>query len=709
MHDGPLARLARFCHRRRRLVLLTWVVGAAAVIVVGFGFKAPADDDFTGGATESARAQDLIKNHFPQEKGDTVTLAIRADGDVEAVRPRVEKVIGTLAHAPHVVSVSSPYQAPGQISGDRRTAFAPVQLDAVAAKVPISDITKMIADVRAASGDGMTLALGGAPVTAAETPAGGPTEGIGLLAAVIVLLIAFGSLLAMGLPIVTALFGIGTGLAAIGLLGHLLPAPGFGSIVAGLIGLGVGVDYALFIVTRYRESLAEGDDPEDATVHALATAGRSVMFAGLTVVVALLGLFVMQQRLLNAVAVAASVTVLMTMITAITLLPALLGFTGRRIDRFRLPLLGRGTGRPLSERWAGVIQRRPWTGVLVSAVVLLGLAVPALSMRLSFPDASVQAHSTSGYTAHHLLAGGFGSGYDAPLIVVARPPADAARVAGAVAHTPGIVSVTPVRTSRDGTAAMFVAYPRSGAQDAATPALVHRLRDTVIPGAAGRSSVYVGGPNAGAIDFSDAVTSRLPWLIAVVVGLSLLLLLVLVRSVAIAIKAAVMNLLSIAAAYGVLTAVVQWGWLGHALGFPAHMPVTAWVPLFMFPILFGLSTDYEVFLISRIREEYDQGAGTRPAVTRGLARTARVITAAAAIMVCVFSSTLLGGDVQVKQIGLGLGVAVLIDATIVRMVLVPAVMELLGSVNWWLPAWLDRLLPGAEPRRTEQRVPVPVE
>jgi uncharacterized membrane protein YdfJ with MMPL/SSD domain len=710
MYDGPLARLARFCYRRRRLVLAAWTAGAAIVIAVGFGFAAPADNDFSGGKAESSKAQNLIKEHFPAQNGDTLTLAIRADGGVDAVRPRVEKVLGDLARAPHVTSVSSPYQAPGQVSPDRRTAFAPIQLDEISDDMPVKDVTAMVSDVRSASGDGLTLALGGSAVMIAETPGGGPTEGIGLLAAVIVLLIAFGSVLAMGLPIVTAIFGIGTGLAGISLLGHVLPAPGFTPIVAGLIGLGVGVDYALFIVTRYREALSEdGADPEQATVVAIATAGRSVLFAGTTVVVALMGLFVMGQRLLNAVAVAASLTVLMTMVTAVTLLPALLGFTGRRIDRFGLRFLTRRrAGRPLSERWAGVIQRRPVLALVTSAVALLALAVPALSMRLSFTDSSTQPHDTSAYASHRILADGFGPGYDAPFVFVARPPGDVRPVADAVRATPGVASVTPVRTSRDGTTAMFVAYPGTGLQDAATPKLVHRLRTAMAERHdAGGPRVYVGGPNAAAIDFADAVISRLPLLIAVVVGLSLILLLVLVRSVAIAVKAALMNLLSIGAAYGVLTAVVQWGWLGRQLGFPTGMPVTAWVPLFMFPILFGLSMDYEVFLISRVREEYDAGLATRKAVIRGLARTARVITAAAAIMVCVFLSVLLGADIAVKQMGLGLGVAVLIDATVVRMVLVPAVMELLGNVNWWLPGWLARLLPTAEPVPAAPPVPAP--
>src|SRR3569833_3566647 len=672
--------------------------GAAAGMVGGFGFAAPADNGFGGGETESAQAQDLIKTHFPRQNGDTLTLAVHADGGVAAVRPRVERVIGELAHGQHVTSVTSPYEGRGQISPDGRTAFAPIQLDSISDEMPKAGVLKMISQAHDASGNGLTLVLGGTAVTAAETPGGGPTEGIGLLAAVIVLLIAFGSLLAMGLPIITAVFGIGTGLAGIALLGHVLPAPSFGPIVAGLIGLGVGVDYALFIVTRFREALDGGADPEEATGTAIATAGRSVVFAGLTVVVALLGLFVMQQRLLSAVAVAASLTVLMTMIAAVTRLPAMLGCTGRRIDRFREPLLGRRTGRPpLSERWAGVIQRRPLVAGTAATLLLLLLAAPALSMRLIFTDSSTQPHDSSSYAAHRILADGFGPGYAAPLVVVSRSPGAASAVAAAVARTPGVASVTPVRTSQDGAAALFVAYPRTGMQDPATPRLAHRLRDTVVPRAAGDTRVLIGGPNAGTIDFSDSVRSRLPWLSVVVVGLSLLLLLALVRSVAIAVKAAVMNLLSIVAAYGVLTAVVQWGWLGHQLGFPTGMPVTPWVPLFMFPILFGLSTDYEVFLISRIREEYDLGAETRVAVTRGLARTARVITAAAAIMVCVFLSVLLVGQIEVKQVGLGLGVAVLIDAAVVRMVLVPAVMELLGKVNWWLPGWLARILPATAP------------
>jgi uncharacterized membrane protein YdfJ with MMPL/SSD domain len=700
--EGRLAALGRFCYRRRRLVVPLWIVGTIVVIFVGFRYAAAADNDFSGGASDSGHAQAILDRHFPSQRGDSLTLAVHADAGVRdaSVRPRVQAMLARVAADPDLAIAGSPYDVPGQISPDGRTAFATVQSGHT--QIPAATAKDLIDAARAASGNGVTFGFDGPAVLSVEVPYGGATEGLGVLAAMLVLLVSFGSLLAMGLPLVTGLVGIGTGLAIIELLGHLLPAPAFSPIVATLIGLGVGVDYALFIVTRYRESLHDGADPQQATATAIATAGRSVLFAGSTVVIAMMGLFVMRQQLLNATAVAASVTVLITMITAVTLLPALLGFTGRNIDRLRLPYLGRtATRSPLAERWARAIQRRPVLGLVAGALVMVTLAIPALSMRLSFEDSSTAPHSTMAYSAHRILAQGFGAGYDAPLVVVAdiAPGTPGlGPVADAVRATAGVASVTPPRTSPDGDAQVFVAFPNTGTQDAATPALVHHLRDTVIPGAvAGTDTrVYIGGPNAGTIDFADAVSGRLPWLIAVVVGLSLIVLLVLVRSVLIAVKAAVMTLLSTMAAYGVLTAVVQWGWLGHPLGFPEAMPITTWVPLFIFPILFGLSTDYEVFLISRIREEYDAGASTREAVARGLSHTARVITAAAAIMVLVFSTVLLGGDIAVKQFGLGLAIAVLLDATLVRMVLVPALMELLGAANWWLPRWLARVLPAAE-------------
>ncbi|RFS85689.1 MMPL family transporter [Actinomadura spongiicola] len=697
-----LPLLARFCYRRRRLTVAAWIAGTVAVMVLGFGFAAEPLNDFSGGDSGSAKATDLLEEHFADQSGDSITLAVQADAGVRSaeVRPRVERTIERFADTPHVASVSSPYEIPGQISPDGKTAFATGNLDVPSEDMSKEDVNALLDDVRSDTGP-VEIQLGGTAVDAAETPGGGPSEAIGVLAAIVILLVAFGSVLAMGLPILTALFGIGSGLALIMLLGHPLPAPSFSPIVAALIGLGVGIDYALFIVTRFREELHDGNDPEEATVTAVATAGRAVLFAGTTVVIALMGLFVMQQSLLNAVAVAAAVTVLMTMLGAVTLLPALLGFAGRSIDRLRVPGFGRTRGRPLAERWARVVQAHPIVAGLAAVVVLLVLAVPALSMRLSLPDSSTQPHDHSGYRASQIMAEGFGPGTAAPLILVTEggTGADQGRLAASVRDTPGVAAVQPPRTSGDGAASILVAFPTTGAQDEATPELVHTLRDDVIPRVMDGTGAqtYVGGQNAASIDFADEVSTRLPWLIAVVVGLSLLLLVALVRSVTVALQAAVMNLLSIAAAYGVLTAVVQWGWAGNLLGFPTDMPVTTWVPLMMFPILFGLSMDYEVFLVSRIRENYETGVPTREAVALGLSRTARVITAAAAIMVMVFLSVLLGADVAVKQMGLGMGVAILIDATIVRLVLVPALMELFGEANWWLPRPLARILPS---RRT---------
>ncbi|GAA1849837.1 MMPL family transporter [Actinomadura bangladeshensis] len=703
---GALARLARFCHRRRRLVLLAWIAGVLAVAFTGFTYGAAPDNDFSGGDSGSAKAQALIEEHFPERQGDTLTLAIKAEKGIDdpAARRRIEKTIAALADSPVTGPVVSPYQDQNLVTKDRRIARTTIPLSD--ADVEKADVKPLVDTVKDASGDGVVLGLGGYMAEKAETPPQGPAESVGILAAAVILFIAFGSLVAMGLPIVTALLAIAGGLALTKLVGHLAPAPDFTLIFGAMIGLGVGIDYALFIVTRYKDDLRGGADPESAAVGAVTTAGRAVLFAGTTVVIALMGLLVMGQRLMTGVAIATSITVLITMIAAVTLLPAFLGFTGHRINSLRLPRRtsrrDRSAGAPagerrtLAERWAGVVQRRPLVSAVLAGASLLVLAVPMLSMRLSQPDASVQPHDRSSYISHEILAEGFGPGYGAPLIFAAEVgagDADLRPVVDAVGGTEGIAQVTPPRVSADGRAATFMAFPTTGFQDEATADLVHKLRDDVLPGAPGGADVLIGGPNAGTIDAADDLGSRLPLMIGAVIAMSMVLLIVLVRSVTIALQAAVVNLLSIAAAYGVVVAVVQWGWLGTALGFPATMPVTTWVPMMMFPVLFGLSMDYQVFLISRVREEYERTGDTRAAVARGLARTAKVITAAAAIMIAVFTTSLLGPDIAVKQGGLGMAVAVLIDATIVRMILVPAVMELCGKANWWLPGRSTKAVP----------------
>ena len=723
---GRLGALGGACFRHRWLTLVAWVIGVACLITLWTRFGAPAQDNFTG----NDPGQTLLNQHFHRQSGDTLTLAIRSAAPVTApaTRARITSALAPFARAPQVTGVTSPYAGHGQISADGHIAFATIQFSVPGANISNREALALMNEAKAASGPGLHFYLGGDVVDQAETPYGGASDGIGILAAAIVLLIAFGSLIAMGLPVLTAVLGIGAGLSLIALLGHIFPAPSFSPIVASMIGLGVGVDYALFILTRFREALRAGQPPAGATVTAMRTAGRTVLIAGSTVIIGMLGLLVLRQSLLTGVAIAAAATVAMVLLGSLTLLPALLGFTGTRLarpSRFRLPRwLGGRSARPpgqparpaAAERWAMLIQRRPALFAAASTALILVLAAPLLSLKLSMPDESSQARGTMGYASYATMARGFGPGFDAPLIVAAALPSastSTARLAHAISATPGIVHVSPVQVSRDGQAAMMIAYPATGEQDAATNALVNQVREHVIPRATAGTGIraYLTGPNAGNVAFANLVGQRLPWLIGIVVGLSMVLLTVMFRSVTVAVKAAVMNLLSISAAYGVLVAIAQYGWLGHVFGFPEKMPVTTWVPMFLFVILFGLSMDYEVFLLSRIKEGYDATGDNAASVASGLARTARVITAAAAIMIVVFLSFVFGADVSVKQVGLGLAVAVLIDATVIRMVLVPSVMELLGQANWWLPRPLARVLPrtplSAEEPPAEVRAPVP--
>ncbi|HEX4396547.1 MAG TPA: MMPL family transporter [Trebonia sp.] len=708
--DGLLGGLGRACYRHRKTTLLTWVVGVAVLITLWMRFGAAADNSFSG----ADHGQTLLNQHFARQSGDSLTLAISSAQPVTspAVRAQVASALVPFEHAPHVTGVTDPYTTPGHVSRDGHIAYATVQFSVSGNDISAGETKMLMNDATKASGHGVTFSLGGDVVDLAETPYGGADNGIGVGAAMLVLLIAFGSLLAMGLPVATALFGIGGGLSLIALLGHIFPAPSFSPIVAALIGLGVGVDYALFILTRFRTELRGGRTAEESAVTAMRTAGVSVLTAGTTVVIGMLGLLVLRQSLLNGVAVAAAATVAMTVLGALTLLPALLGLTGTRLGKATILERRRnrreardGTrgGRSRSERWALFIQRHKVMAALSATAFILLLAAPVLTMKLSFPDESAQARGTMGYASYAAMARGFGPGFDAPLIVAAALPsaaagADMAHVEAALARTPGVAAVTPPVVSRDGQAALLIAYPTTGAQDAATNALANTISGQVLPEATAGTGIhaYLTGPNAANVTFSNLIGQRLPWLIGAVVGLSMLLLLFVFRSVVIPVKAAVMNLLSITAAYGVLTAVTQWGWGGRLFGFPEPMPVTTWVPVFLFVILFGLSMDYEVFLLSRIRESYLESGDNSAAVVSGLASTARVITAAAAIMVVVFLSFCLTPDPGVKQVGLGLAVAVLIDATVVRLVLVPAVMEMLGKANWWMPRWLARVMPAPQ-------------
>jgi len=536
-------------------------------------------------------------------------------------------------------------------------------------------------------------------------PPGG-TEVVGLLAAAIILLLAFGSLLAMVMPIFIAIFSIVIGIALIGLLANVMEVVSFTSLIAAMIGIGVGIDYALFIVTRFRQQLHDGMSPEDAVATAITTSGRAVLFAGCTVVIALMGMFLMGLAFVTSLGVGAALAVLTTMVASVTLLPAMLGFIGPNIDRFALPGLHRTAGTAQTRggfwfRWSRRIQRRPWPFALGALALLLVLMSPLTSLRLGNPDAGNDPAGTTTRVAYDLLAKGFGAGYNGPLTVAATlpHPSDLAvlqRLDVALRGATDVAAVGPVVTNSktDPTAAVITVTPKSAPQSAQTASWVRYVRsDVIAPTVAGTGVVvHSGGSAAVSIDLTKKLSGRLPLFFGAVIALSFLLLMTVFRSVLVPLKAAFMNLFSIGASFGILVAVFQWGWGASLIGV-AKQPITAFSPMMLFAILFGLSMDYEVFLLSRVKEEHDRTHDNGLAVADGLAATARVITAAAAIMVTVFLTFVFQPDATAKLIGLGLALAILIDASVVRMVLVPATMELLGEANWWLPRWLDRLLP----------------
>jgi RND superfamily putative drug exporter len=703
-----LQRLAAWCYRRRRTVVVLWIVALVAVSAIGKNVGSTFSQGFSLNDTESARAAQLLESRFPSRAGDEGQIVFAAPGSKEggvqdaAVQARMERLFAEVAKVPGVTSVVSPYGADGaqQVARDGDIAYATVQFDKQSSKISDSTIQR-IRDLKdgAASAD-LRIALGGRMF---QEPGGmGPAELIGIVAAIVILLVAFGSLLAMGLPILVALFGIGIGLGLVQLLSHTIATPDFATQLASMIGIGVGIDYALFIVTRYRQGLDEGFQPEHAVVRAIDTAGRAVVFAGTTVVISILGLFLMGVDFVNGMALGTSVTVAIVMLASITLLPALLGFAGRTIDRFSV---GRRKERKPTEqtmwyRWSRVVQRRPWPAAIGGLVFLLLLAIPLLSMRLAFPDAGGNPKADTTRQAYDLVADGFGAGVNGPLVLAAEFPkgADTAALddlAAKLKRTPDIAAVIGPIASPSGDAAVIRVIPKSSPQSVATSDLVSTLRDDVIPASVHGSDVqvHVGGLTASSIDVSERLAARLPIFIGAVLVLSFLLLMAVFRSLLVPLKAVIMNLLSIGAAYGVVVAIFEWGWGSGILGVEQTGPIAPFVPMMMFAILFGLSMDYEVFLLSRIREEYDRTGDNAVAVADGLASTARVITAAALIMVTVFGSFILGDATTIKLFGLGLSVAILVDATVVRMVLVPATMELLGDRNWWFPRWLDRIIP----------------
>jgi putative drug exporter of the RND superfamily len=705
---GRLARLADLAFRRRRSVIAVWIVGLVAAFAAA-GLAGDWSADYSTPGSESRAAADLLAERFPQSSPDTVDLVWQASAgaDTAAVQERIDRLT-TEADGLEGIGTSAP-AADAEVSQDGTIGVLRVPLTELPGAIPHETGTALIDLAEAQSADGVRVELGGQLIANAQEGEIS-SEMIGMAIAAIVLLLTFGSIVAAGLPIATALFGLGISSALTGLLAAAMDVPDWAPALASMLGIGVGIDYALLIITRYRSALGTGLAPREAVAESVTTAGRSVLIAGMTVVISLLGLLLMGLPYLYGAAVATIIAVLVVMAASVTLVPALMAAAGTRIDRLRIPGVNRQSADPArmpAARWGRAVQRRPLVAAVAGIVVLLVLASPFAGLRLGFPDRGNDAADTTTRQAYELVSQGFGPGANGPLLLAATTADDGERDAMAALATqlreqPGVASVGDPVVTEDGGAAMLSVMPRTSPQDAATEDLIERLRDDVLPGAG--VDVRLGGATAAFMDQSQATAERLPLFIGGVITLSFLLLLVSFRSVVIAVKAAVMTLLSIGAAYGMVALLAEGGWAGQLVGIDTETPVPPFIPVIMFAVLFGLSMDYEVFLLSRVREEYLAGRDTSHAVTAGLARTARVITAAALIMVAVFGAFALSSDVSLKLIGVGLATAVLVDATIVRMVLVPAVMQLLGERSWWLPGWLDRVIPEGG---LEGRAPAP--
>jgi len=757
-----LSRLAHWCFRHHWLTIIIWIVALVGGGVVANGVLGGGafSTQFSIPSSESRRAIELLEEAFPSSDAVTdaqVVFASPTGFDDLSVRTAVEDLVDRLRTSVDGLEVVSPYEQPGNISASGSTAYAVLKLPAADSQEALNslgdDIIAVGDAVRSEPGYPTELVIeyGGDPFVDFSLP---ESEVIGLLVAVIILVLAFGSVLAMGLPIGTALMGLVGGISLITAISHVMQMPDFAIQIGAMIGLGVGIDYALFILTRFRESFRAGNSTEDATAEAIDTSGRAVLFAGITVMISLLGMYMMGMKFIYGLAIAGSVTVGVMVIASLTLLPALLSWVGHRIDvttraalwslivfasvslggiilahslsyvlvgivvaviimaasfavpAMRTPIKHRAP-KPREQqgwyRWSRFVQRRPWTSFAVGFGSLIVMSIPLLDMRLALSDNGNRAEWQTARRAYDLLAEGFGPGFNGPLTLVAEidPAVDTATqldtlnaVKTAIEADPDVRYVsTPVAATPS--IALFQVVQSGSPQDESTADLVHRLRDDVIPPALDGSSIVVnvGGFTAVGIDLSDFFSRRIFLFIGAVLLLSFLLLMAVFRSVLVPLKAVIMNLLSIGAAYGVVVAVFQWGWFGSLLGLGRSGAIEPFIPMMLFAIVFGLSMDYEVFLLTRMKEEFDRTGDNASAVADGLASTARVITAAALIMVAVFGSFVAGDDRTIKLFGMGLAVAVLIDATLVRMVLVPATMELLGARNWWLPAWLDRVLP----------------
>ncbi|MGV9277606.1 MMPL family transporter [Streptomyces griseosporeus] len=692
--------MARWCYRHRLVVLLLWV---GALFGLGASASTAGSDYanvFSLPDTDSKSAYDLMEKAFPARAGDTDTVVWKVDeGSVRDadVRSRIQPALEKIARMQGVGDVSGPYSGPqgaAQISRDGHIAYAQITFTQRANEIPKELVEDVVDTARDARRDGLQVELGGQAIQRVQEPPQGLAEMVGLAAAAIVLFLAFGSLFAMLLPIAVAVFGVGMGLFGTQLLSHTTDIPDLAPLLSSLIGLGVGIDYALFIVTRHRRGILKGMDPEQSAVTALNTSGRAVLFAGGTVCIALAGMLVTNLRFLDGVVIGTSLTVVLSVLAAVTLLPALLGFLGPRVlsrrQRRRLAAEGpeqeRASG--LAARWSGTVQKRPRTIAALALVVMAVLALPVLSLRLGATDQGNDDASTTTRKAYDLLAEGFGPGFNGPLQVVSEG-GDATALVKGIQATEGVARAVPLPPAHGVTVIQVI--PTTSPQSKETDDLIDTLRGEVIPRAG--AEAHVGGVTAVSKDFASVTGDRLPYFIATIIGLGFLLLLVAFRSLVVPLTAAVMNLIAAAASFGVLVAVFQWGWGLDLLGLGKEGPINAFLPVIMLSLLFGLSMDYQVFLVSRMHEEWVHTRDNARAVRVGLAETSRVINSAALIMVCVFLAFVLSGDSGAAMAGVGLAAAVALDAFLLRTALVPAAMHLLGASNWWLPAWLEKRLP----------------
>ncbi|WP_435215521.1 MMPL family transporter [Streptomyces sp. bgisy034] len=706
-----MAALARWCVQRRLVAVLLWLLAfggvTAAAAVTGTAYS----NDYEVPGTESGRATQLLQDGFPGLGGDSDTVVWHTpSGTVRAtdVEQTMTRTLDEIAGLPGVAAVGSPYDKPGsvQISGDGHTAYATVTFDDSAENIDKGEAQAVVSAAKDAETDGLQVELGGSAIGLTEPSGGHIAEIVGVAVAAVVLFLAFGSLAASLLPIATALVSVGTAYAGIALLGHAMTVADFAPMLGMLIGLGVGIDYALFIVTRHRRGLKRGLSVTESITNAVATTGRAVVFAGATVCIALLGMLILQLSFLGGVAIAASLTVVLTVAASVTLLPALLSFIGMhalsRRERRRLAEHGPEPEVPtgFAARWSAFVERHPKVLGAIALAVITVLALPTLGLRLGTSDQGNGPQTSTTRQAYDLLADGFGPGVNGPLTLVTEVDGGDDKLAldnldAALRNTEGVASVTPVTYNAGGDTAYLTVVPESSPQSQQTSDLVDRLRGDVLPRAETGTSldVQVGGMTAGYDDFADVIVGKLPLFVGVVIGLGCLLLLLAFRSVGIPLKAAAMNVAAVAAAFGVVVAIFQWGWGSELLGLGRAGPIEPFLPVIMVSVLFGLSMDYQVFLVSRMYEEWLETGDNRRAVRIGLAETGRVINSAAVIMISVFLAFVLSGDRVIAMFGIALAAAVALDAFVLRTLLVPALMHMLGGANWWLPRWLDKRMP----------------